>query len=99
MDRVWRLFETVLEEAEHNPEFAARLAAAVDGSVPGHDPGPRPTRRGNRRAPGVIDHFAELERGEDNLRRRLEALDVEQLKDIIAERGMDRSKRALSWKN
>jgi hypothetical protein len=37
--------------------------------------------------------------GEDGLRTRLEALDLEQLRDIIAEHGMDHDRLAMKWKD
>ena len=49
--------------------------------------------------PMPIDPFAAHGFGQEpELRRQLEQLDAEQLKDIIAEHGMDRAKLAMRWK-
>ncbi len=57
------------------------------------------TRRSNRRSPGVIDPFAVFtEGGEIGLRERL-ALSLEQLRDIVAEHGMDHDRLAMKWKD
>lgn len=98
MDRLKHLFDVILDEAEHNPTLAARLIAIMDQTSPPGEPAAVPPRRGNRRPPGAIDPFTAFEQGEDHLRQQLEALDIEQLKDIIAEHGMDRAKLAVKWK-
>ena len=52
----------------------------------------------HRRAPAVLDPFAIYAEGEGALRQRLDELDTERLKDIIAEYGMDSAKLAMKWK-
>lgn len=88
------LFLEIVWEAERNTEFAQRLGKILGESAPSMVQ----KRRPHRRAPGVLDPFAEFKRGEIELRARLEELDVEHLKDIIAEHGMDASKLAMKWK-
>jgi hypothetical protein len=56
-------------------------------------------RRGGRRPAGVLDPLTLCQEGEDQLRQRLENLNREQLKDIIAEHGMDTSKLAMKWRS
>lgn len=51
-----------------------------------------------RRKPGPFDPMAVHRELPDQLEGRLAALEVEELKDIIAEYGMDRSKLAMKWK-
>jgi hypothetical protein len=56
-------------------------------------------KRGNRPSPGVVDPFEVWTSGGlDALNASLGRLDVEQLKDIVAEHGMDRTKLAMKWK-
>lgn len=57
-----------------------------------------PRRRGGRRPPGVLDPFAVYQEGEDALRTRLTSLGLDELKDIVAEHGMDPSKVSMKWK-
>ncbi|MBZ5515173.1 MAG: hypothetical protein LAN62_10120 [Acidobacteriia bacterium] len=56
-------------------------------------------RRAGRRPAGVVDPFTIYTEGESALRRKLEELDLDRLKDIIAEHGMDSSKLAMKWKS
>lgn len=55
-------------------------------------------RRGGRRPAGALDPFAAAQEGEGALRARLGELSLDQLKDIVAEHGMDPSKLAMKWK-
>ncbi len=87
----------VIGEAKRNPEFAARLEAALGNSPV--ESVQSPGRRRNRRDPAPFDPFEAFQAGEKPLRARLEALDVEQLKDMVAEHGMDSAKLALKWKS
>ncbi len=88
------------------PLRAARVAGAQDGSLPRTDaapprpspPGKSPARRG-KRAAGLFDPFVIYrDGGESGLREKLETLDVEALKDIIAEHAMDYDKLAMRWR-
>lgn len=107
------LFGAVITEAEQNSAFASRLeqalrmmspaAAASSGAFPSvPSPAPAsaaaPKKRAGRRAAGVLDPFAVDRQGEGVLRARLAALSLDELKDIVAEHGMDPSKLAMKWK-
>jgi hypothetical protein len=91
-ERLASLFAEIQREVRRNPDFAERIAKALDADRP-EEPG-----RPHRRSPGVLDPFDLIQQGEEALKARLEGLDVEQLKDIVAEHGMDRSKLAMKWK-
>jgi hypothetical protein len=98
-DTVVRLrdaFLVILDEVDANPTFARNLDRALNG---GGSQTKREPRRGARRAPGVIDPFGVYSDGEPALREALGRLDIEQLKDIIAEHGMDQAKLAMKWKS
>src|SRR5262249_17432711 len=60
---------------------------------------PGPFGRKHRRTPAVLDPFEEYKKGEAVLRERLTALNLDQLRDIVAQYGMDRSKLAMKWKD
>jgi hypothetical protein len=90
---VRRLLDVVLQEIETNSAFAARIEAVL-----AQPPQPE-AKRSNRRPPAVLDPFAVFaERGDSGLRTALASLSVEQLKDIVAQHGMDRTKLAMKWK-
>ena len=102
------LFREIVEEAERNPEFAARLDAVlqppVTNSIHGTKLGPqsRPSaqaeRAKNRRAPALLNPIDIARQGETTLREKLAPLSVDQLKDVVADYGMDPGKLALKWK-
>ncbi|KPH18349.1 hypothetical protein AN948_18075 [Rhodococcus sp. ADH] len=51
------------------------------------------------RAPAVLDPFAAFRSdGEDGLRKELGGLDLEQLRDILHQYGLDPDKRSMKWK-
>lgn len=80
-------------------------APAPDGEVTATDRQPNvagaskiPTRRG-RRAPGPWDPYAVYGQvGEQGLKERLAGLELEQLRDIVAEHGMNHDGKAMRWK-
>ena len=102
-----RLMRVVIEEAERNPDFEAALNDAI-GSTPSKR---KPTnaeslgqledgetKRGkNRRAPAVLDPVQVVRDGETALRSGLERLSLEQLRDIVAEYGMDPGRLVMKW--
>ena len=85
---------------------ASRSRGPKTASVPSAEPAlragqtrpPGPPPAPARRAPAVLDPYAIYEVGwEAMLRERLEALDLEQIKDIVAEHTMDPTGQALRW--
>ncbi len=84
------VFREVVAEARRNADFAARLDQALATSSS--------QRASRRRAPGRLDPFDVLASGEDTLRLRLAELSVEDLKDIVAEHGMDHARLAMKWR-
>lgn len=109
-----RLFDAVVAEAERSPAFARRLEEALTAMAPAAPAAtpqmtattPTPStapatvakRRGGRRPAGALDPFVVYQAGEGMLRARLSELTLDQLKDVVAEHGMDPSKLAMKWK-
>ena len=99
--KLLELARAVADEAERNPEFALKLGTVL-GLEHGrrHEKEPRGGRSRRRRAPAVFDPVAVLrERDDQELRSRLLGLDLEQLKDMVAQYGMDPGKLVMKWKN
>ena len=100
-----KLLEAVIEEADSNPEFSKKLENILNGSMSDEPEKPSAMmstgakRSGNRRAPAALDPIALVEEGEDILLEQLNNLTDKELKDIIADYGMDPSKLAMKWKN
>lgn len=96
-----RLVEAVATEATRTTRFARALDRALSPPSPAaHDRTADRRQRAGRRARGLFDPFAVFaESGEEALRARLAALDLEQLRDIVAEHGMDHDRLAMKWKD
>lgn len=92
-----RLFTVIATEASRSPRFARDLTQAIlEETVVS----PRSPSRSNRRAPGPFDPFVIFAGGgSDALRTRLDQLSLEQLRDIVAEHGMDTDRLAMRWKD
>lgn len=99
--------KVILDEADNNPAFAEKLEAALGIGGPQRPAtknrrearAPQPGQRGHRRTPAVFDPVALAREGEAVLRSRLAELDLEQLKDIVADYGMDSGKLVMKWKS
>lgn len=102
-----RLMRVVIEEAERNPDFEAALNDAL-GSTTNKLKQPKKealgqgedgeAKRGkNRRAPAVLDPVQLVRDGKSTLRGELEKLSLEQLRDIVAEYGMDPGRLVIKW--
>src|ERR1051326_1599474 len=105
-NRLAAVFEAILDQARNDPGFAAKLESALVGETPrtitirkSPVADASSPRRSNRRAKASVDPFALLSAGEDHLRAELAKLDLEQMKDVVAEYGMDTSRLALKWKS
>lgn len=105
LKRVLRDFvRAVVAEAENNPDFSRRLEEALGLSETqvrassAKKTGRTPGRGARRRAPAVLDPVELARQGEVVLRARLEELTLEQLKDVVADYGMDPGKLVLKWR-
>lgn len=92
-DRLTAFLKIVSEEAARNPTFAAQLEKALEATAI-----PKPKRSG-RRSRGPLDPFDLYRKGEATLEDSLNTLDMEQLRDIVAEHGMDPMRLAMKWKS
>lgn len=103
-----RLMRVVIEEAERNPEFEAALNDALEttvakrkstkGNAPVGSTDSSDAKRGkNRRAPALLDPVQIVRDGEPALRNVLEKLSLDQLRDIVAEYGMDPGRLVMKW--
>ncbi|MET8571029.1 hypothetical protein [Streptomyces sp. NPDC004783] len=91
-----RVLGVVASEAARTPRFARALGKALIPPEPRAAPQPAERPRRSRRAPGLIEPFAVFaESGEAGLRSRLSELDLEQMRDIISEHGMDHDRLAM----
>ena len=98
--------KAVSDEADRNPEFAERLRVVFESntrafknrSSVARTSGSGRARPANRRPPAILDPVALATRGEDELRAELASLTLDQLKDIVADYGMDRDRLVMKWR-
>lgn len=96
----------VVNEAEQNPDFADKLRVAFESNSDSTKKkrsvtaatGSRGTRPANRRPPAVLDPVSLAAQGEESLHAQLSELTLDQLKDIVADYGMDRDKLVMKWR-
>lgn len=98
------LITVIADEAAKNESFRTDLQRAL-GFSPGAvgvtqtvSPASKP-RKGGRRTPAVLDPVELAKRGEGGLRTQLTALNLEELRDIVAQYGMDPGKLVMKWKD
>ena len=99
--------KVVSDEADQNPEFAERLWTVFESArrrpakkIPSPKKKESATSRpANRRPAAVVNPIALAAQGEAALRAELVPLTLDQLKDIVAEYGMDNEKLVMKWKN
>jgi hypothetical protein len=80
---------TAAAATDHTSELTARTPDEVE-----HPPRPK-----NRRKAAPFDPYVVYQEGEDALLWRLRDLDIEALRDMLAEFAMDPSKLAIKWKS
>ncbi|MFJ5926193.1 hypothetical protein ACIQF6_26655 [Kitasatospora sp. NPDC092948] len=98
-ERISRVVEVVALEATRTSRFSRALDMALsEASAAASTESRKP--RPSRRARGVIDPFSTYsDSGKQGLQAQLEKLDLDQLRDIVAEHGMDHDRLAMKWKD
>lgn len=96
-----RLFTVVAAEAGRSSRFANALSRAVHmPNLAASQESSVPRRPSNRRKPGPFDPFAVYAEGQESeLRARLAVLSLDELRDVVAEHGMDTDRLAMKWKD
>lgn len=103
------LLRVLADESERNPDFGNRVAMALglaekpkkserQDTGTSHKTKSRSPRPKNRRPPPVLDPVEIARSGEKALRERLGSLSLEELRDIVADFGMDPGKLVIKWK-
>lgn len=103
--KLQQLIKAVIEEAECNPVFSQKLdsilsdADSLQESKSKKEKEQSQKRATNRRDPAVLDPVAMITQNEPLLVQELNRLTDKELKDIIADYGMDPSRLAMKWKD
>ena len=99
-----RLTAIVIEESARNSDFASKIqfVFAEPGSCISEDDTSNETsniqRRRNRRDPAVLNPFDMIPNDETKLVECLRSLTEKELKDIIAQFGLDPTNRSMQWR-
>lgn len=104
VSRLGLLTNAIIDEAKQNEEFARKLEQIFIGEDYRAENNAsnnvsNPIRPANRRDLAVLDPISLIEEGEEFLTVRLHTLTDKQLKDIIADYGMDPARLAMKWKD
>jgi hypothetical protein len=91
-----KIMAEITKEVAGDTPLRERIGKLIDDHA---EPTPSKANRPHRRTPGPFDPMAVYRDNPVSLQPRLEGLAVEELKDIVAEHGMDRSKLAMKWKS
>lgn len=89
----------VLNDASRSPQVRGQEQVTRSKALEKTAPSGGVAKRGNRRAAALVDPVSEIEEGENQLRIRLAALNLEQLRDVVAEYRMDPNKLVMKWKD
>ncbi len=94
------LYEVIVDEAEKNEEFAEVLSRIFNNETPEKKTkdNTEEKRASNRRDKAVLDPIKLAEDGELTA-DMLSPLTEKELKDIVADYGMDPSKLAMKWRD
>lgn len=84
------LLGIIANEANTNPDFAAKLARVLGEEVP--------SRARGKRSPAILDPISVYQTDtEQGLRLKLQGLTLDQLRDIVSEYGTDMSQLVMKW--
>jgi hypothetical protein len=97
------LANAIADEAERNDLFRERVESALDHRASVLTSGAsldlKARRKGGRRAAAILDPVEIARQSEAELRQRLSELNIELLRDIVAQYGMDPGKLVMKWKD
>lgn len=104
--KLLELARVIADQVEQDPEFARRLSEALGieeqtsrDKVKAAAALPIAGRPKHRRPAAMLDPVTIARVGEDALRSRLEGLSLDQLRDIVADYGMDPGRLVMKWKS
>jgi hypothetical protein len=89
------LFKEISKEIQSNSNFRERIVQTIEKHISVAD---KKKVQSHRRKPGLFDPMLVYRAEPGTLKLRLEELSIDELKDIVAEHGMDRTKLAMKWK-
>lgn len=101
--RLSALVSAIIEETGKNESFRVNIERALGINDPPSVAGQRGEgtirQRKGRRTPAVLDPVELARQGESVLREKLSVLTLDQLRDIVAQYGMDPGKLVMKWKD
>ena len=92
-ERVGAVLDSPSSEPVAHQAVESRPQASQSSAIKGS------AKRGNRRAASLADPLTAIQSGQQHLREQLAPLELEQLRGVLADYRMDRSKLAMKWKD
>ena len=96
-EKLKRLFALFFKTMQSDEKLLNAVNEILGGEAVSAEPGKK--RAKNRRSAAPFDPFLVYQEGESALIGRLGSLNIEELRDVVAEFGMDPAKLALKWKS
>jgi hypothetical protein len=101
--RLSNLVSVIIEETGKNESFRTNIERALginaSHGVPQPQAGGTIRQKKGRRTPAVLDPVELARQGEGALREKISVLTLDQLRDIVAQYGMDPGKLVMKWKD
>jgi len=95
--KLQKLFDCIIDEMIKNDEFNEKISVILSGDL---KVSLKQGKKGGNKRNAAILNPVELAMNNDlSLKDKLDDLTIEQLKDIIAEYGMDNARLAMKWRN
>jgi len=90
-----KLFDIIVQESEINEAFRKKIEDLLEPKIEAKIE----KKRQNKRDAAVLDPIGLAEKDVNELKTKLEELDIEKLKDIVSEFRLDSSRLVLKWKD
>lgn len=98
--KLLELAREIADEAEKSQEFSQNLETILGLQTDGTRLSNKTAHPRHRRSPALLDPVGVIRDGDaEVLHARLEKLDLDQLKDIVAQYGMDTGKLVMKWRS
>lgn len=90
-----KLFDIIVQESEINEAFRKKIEELIEPKIENKAESKKKTRREK----AVLDPIGLAEKDVNELKTKLEELDIEKLKDIVSEFRLDSSRIVMKWKD
>lgn len=90
-----KLFDIIIQESENNESFRKKIEDLLEPKIEVKTE----KKRKNKRDAAILDPIIIAEKDVNELKLKLEELDIEKLKDIVSDYRLDPSRLVMKWKD